>query len=161
MSDSPNDPLPPPPPSAPVPPPAPDPAPPPPSAPPPPPGPIPTGTASGVGEKLPFGAGSVSVADDKLFCILSHFLSIIIWLWKKDESPAVNMAGKEALNFHITALIAQAALWILAFIPVVGCITAPLGMIAGLASLVLCIIGALKTSDGYFYKYPFNLRLIS
>ena len=155
MSDSSNDQQPPPPPSDSVPPPAPE------AAPPPPAGSIPAAAGPGQAERLPFGAGSVSASDDKLFCILSHFLSVIIWLWKKDESPAVNMAGKEALNFHITALIVQVALWVLAFIPFVGCITAPLSLVAGLATMVLCILGALKTSDGYFYKYPFNLRLIS
>jgi uncharacterized Tic20 family protein len=117
--------------------------------------------ASGGGERLPYGAGALSASDDKLFCILNHFLSIIIWLWKKDESPAVNMSGKEALNFHITAAIVLTVLTILSSIPLLGCITFPVLLLAGVATLVLCIIGALKASDGYFYKYPVNLRLVS
>lgn len=112
------------------------------------------------GERLPLGAGALSVSDDKLYCILNQFLSLIIWLWKKDESPAVNLSGKEALNFHITSLIVQVVLGILSMIPFLGCLTVPISLIAGLGTLVLCVIGALKTSDGYFYKYPVNLRLI-
>jgi hypothetical protein len=130
-------------------------------APPPPPAPAYGQTApTGTGERLPLGAGAVSASDDKLYCILNQFLALIIWLWKKDESPAVNLSGKEALNFHITALIAQVGLWIASLIPFVGCLTVPISFLAGLGTLVLCIIGALKTSDGYFYKYPINLRLI-
>lgn len=93
--------------------------------------------------------------------MLCQFLSLIIWLWKKDESPAVNLSGKEALNFHITAGIAMFGLTMLNTIPILGlCIFTPMFGILWLAVVVLCVIGALKTSDGYFYKYPINLRLI-
>ena len=139
------------------------PPPPPPAEPPPPPasaGSFPP-PAGGGGERLPYGAGALSASDDKLYCILNHFLSIIIWLWKKDQSPAVDISGKEALNFHITATIVLVVLSILSSIPLLGCIAFPVLLLAGVATLVLCIIGALKASDGYFYKYPVNLRLIS
>ena len=51
---------------------------------------------------MPYHWVQTFVTDDKLYCTLSHLFSLIIWLWKKDESPAVNVHGKEALNFHIT-----------------------------------------------------------
>lgn len=137
--------------------------------PPPPPAPEPTPVSplpppSPNGETLPFGAGRLSASDDKLYCILAQFFSIIIWPWKKDESPAVNQSGKEALNFLITVLIPQVGIMLISSIPglgqILGCMLAPISFLIGLAGLVLAIIGALKTSDGYFYKYPVNLRLI-
>jgi uncharacterized protein len=109
---------------------------------------------------LPFGSGKLSVADDKLYCILAQFFSFIIWPWKKDESPAVNLSGKEALNFFLTALGAQIGLGILGQIPVAGCVFSLLGTAVGIATLVLVVIAALKASEGKFYQYPVNLRLI-
>jgi uncharacterized Tic20 family protein len=112
-------------------------------------------------EKLPFGAGVLSTTDDQFYSLLSQFIPLIIWLWKKDESPAVDMAGKEALNFHLTAVIALAVLTLANAIPVLGlCIFTPMFALVLLAAMLLCLLGALKTSDGYFYKYPVNLRLI-
>lgn len=125
---------------------------------PPPPEPTPSG------DTLPLGAGKLSAADDKLYCILAQFFSFIIWPWKKDESPAVDKSGKEALNFLITVLIPQIGIMLISSIPalgqILGCLLAPISLLIGLAGLVLAIIGALKTSDGYFYKYPVNLRLL-
>jgi len=112
-------------------------------------------------EKLPFGAGVLSATDDQFYSLLSQFIPLIIWLWKKDESPAVDMAGKEALNFHLTVVIGLAVLTLANAIPVLGlCIFTPMFALVSLAAMVLCLLGALKTSDGYFYKYPVNLRLI-
>ncbi len=131
----------------------------PPAAPPPPPDPA-APLPGGAGERLPFGAGMLPASQDKLHCMLSHLVPAIIWLWKKDESPAVNRAGKEALNFHVTAAIGLTALGILTSIPILGCLTFPVLLLALMATVALCIVGALKASDGYFYKYPVNLRLI-
>jgi uncharacterized Tic20 family protein len=109
---------------------------------------------------LPFGSGKLSAADDRLFCILAQFFSFIIWPWKKDESPAVDLSGKEALNFFLTAFGVQIVLAILAQIPVVGCLSSILSTAVGIATLVLVVIAALKASDGKFYRYPISLRLI-
>jgi len=95
-----------------------------------------------------------------MYCVLCQFFSLIIWLWKKEQSPAVDLSGKEALNFHITALIALTALSILDIIPFIGCLTLPVTFLVVLGAIVLCIVAALKASDGFFYKYPVNLRLI-
>jgi uncharacterized Tic20 family protein len=113
-------------------------------------------------ERLPFGTGTLSAADDKLYATLSQIIPLVVWLWKKDESPAVNQAGREALNFHLTATIVLAGMSLINAIPVLGwCVFAPMFAVVWAGALALSIIGALKTSDGYFYKYPVNLRLIS
>jgi uncharacterized Tic20 family protein len=137
------------------------PPPPPPPAPPPPPPPAAAAPPVNTGvDRLPFGAGLLPASTDKLHCILSHLVPGIIWLWKKDESPAVNTTGKEALNFHLTALIGLTGLSILSSIPIIGCLAFPVLLLALAVSVIQCVVGALKASDGYSYKYPVNLRLI-
>lgn len=108
----------------------------------------------------PYGTGKLNAADDKLYCTLAHIFSVIIWLWKKDESPAVNVHGKVATNFLVTALIITIPLAVLSGIPVLGCIVAPIALIVGLALFILMVIGALKANDGKLFKYPVNFNLI-
>jgi hypothetical protein len=107
-----------------------------------------------------YGSGKLSASDDKMMCTLCHIFSLIIWLWKKDESPAVNAHGKEAVNFLITILILFVALSILSLIPVLGCVMIPVTIIVAAGAFVFQIIGALKAQDGKLYRYPVNLRLI-
>lgn len=81
---------------------------------------------------------------------------LIVWLIKKNEMPFVDDQGKEALNFHITVLIAA-----LIISPTV-CIGIGVFLLIGLAlaSLILAIIGAMKANEGIAYRYPWTLRLI-
>ncbi len=115
---------------------------------------------SGGSETLAFGAGKLSASDDKLYCILAQFFAIIIWLWQKDSSPAVDKSGKEALNFHITFAGVLIILNILSLVPFLGCLLVPVVLVAAVGGVVLIVIATLKTSEGKFYRYPFNLRLI-
>ena len=39
-------------------------------------------------------------------------------------------------------------------------ITIPLGILLGIAWLVLTIIAAMKANEGVAYRYPFTLRLV-
>lgn len=82
---------------------------------------------------------------------------LIVWLVKKKDFPFVDDQGKEAMNFHITVLIALAAC-----VPAVLCVG--LGVIAmigiGIAATVLTIIAGMRANEGIAYRYPFTLRLI-
>ena len=120
--------------------------------------PLPTGPA--------YGSGKLSESDDKMFCILSHILGIVVgfvapllfWLLKKDESPAVEAHAKEALNFQITLMIAYVACVVLAG---VTCgILSPLIFVPIVYNVVMCIIATMKANEGKLYRYPFTLRLI-
>ena len=103
---------------------------------------------------------------DKTFAILSHiggiffgFIpSLIIYLIKKSEPghefDAEN--AKEALNFQISIMIAWFACFILTF-AIIGAFLIPIII---LANLILCIIAAVKASNGENYRYPLTLRLI-
>jgi uncharacterized Tic20 family protein len=87
---------------------------------------------------------------------------LIIWLIKKDTMPFASDQAKEALNFNITLLIISVVL-VLATLFTLGLaifITMPLGVIIGIAWLVLTIMAAMKANNGEAYRYPFTLRLI-
>ena len=87
---------------------------------------------------------------------------LIIWLVKKDTMPFVNDQAKEALNFNITLAIAFVVLIVVTMITfgIAIFLTFPLGVIIGLAGLVLQIMAGIKANEGVSYRYPFTLRLV-
>lgn len=105
-----------------------------------------------------------------LGCIITgHWLGIgcflgplIIWLVKKDTMPFVDDQGKEALNFNITVGIIFLALLLLTVITLgLGVLIAwPVGVVVGVAWLVLTIVAAIRANEGVRYRYPYTLRLI-
>ncbi len=89
--------------------------------------------------------------------VFSVFPSLIVWLFKKDESAYIGEQAREALNFQITVLIASligSALVVVLF----GFLL--LGLI-WLANIVFCILAAIAASKGEYYRYPFTLRLLN
>jgi len=81
---------------------------------------------------------------------LGVFGPLIIWMIKKDESPFVDDQGKEALNFHLSVLIA-------ALVTAVTCI-GPL--IISVAALIYHIMAAVEANKGVYYRYPYTIRMI-
>ncbi len=85
---------------------------------------------------------------------------LIVWLVKKDEHPEVDAAGKDAVNFQITMLLAGIAAFILC-ITIIGLIVGiPLAIVVGLAAIILPIVGAVKTANGDGFRYPFAYPFI-
>lgn len=91
---------------------------------------------------------------------ISILAPLIIWLMKKDTMPYVDYHGKEAVNFNISffiwfivALIVGLALFLVG-----AFLTIP---IVGITWFVLVIIGAVKASNGEYYRYPFTIRLVN
>lgn len=109
---------------------------------------------------------SISAGQDKTFAILAHigglFTSwiapLIIFLIKKSDPDSTFAAdqAKEALNFQITVFLIYVACFFLSFV-VIGLF---LFWIAMMSNLVLCIVAAVKSSNGVAYRYPLTLRLI-
>lgn len=87
---------------------------------------------------------------------------LVMWQIKKNESAFIDDQGKEALNFNLTLLMAGLALIILTVITFgLGIfLTAPLGLVLGVAWLVFAILGGIKANEGIAYRYPYILRLI-
>lgn len=118
------------------------------------------------------GEAKISESDAKMWCLLSHLAALagivvpvfgmalgplIIWLIKKDEHPAIDYHGKEALNFNICFLIYFFVGWVLIF-AFVGILLLP---IIWIAWLVLVIIAAIKVSNGEPWRYPMIFRLVN
>ena len=79
---------------------------------------------------------------------------IIIWLMKKDESPLIAAIARQAIlvNVIVYALVIVGAVLFLTIILIPAVILA--WCVAGLAAIVLPIVGAVKANDGIYYRYP-------
>jgi len=104
--------------------------------------------------------------EQRLGMMLAHLLSFtgnivaaaIFWVVTKDENdkPFVQEAAKEVLNFQINVFVAMIICGFLMLL-LIGFLLMPLVLIA---ALILTIIGAIKSSGGELYRYPFIIRLI-
>jgi uncharacterized Tic20 family protein len=81
---------------------------------------------------------------------------LIVMLTKGKESGFVRDQAVEALNFHITVLIASIVSGIL-IIVIIGIILLPVVLVG---AAVFTIIAAVTASRGEAYRYPVNLRLV-
>ena len=103
--------------------------------------------------------------DDKNMAVLGHLLgllfgfipSLIIWLVNKDKNQYVEGQAKEALNFQITLTIGFFVAWITSFL-FIGALLFP---VLWVMEVVFCIMGAVASSKGEYYRYPVSIRLIS
>ena len=115
----------------------------------------------------------LSEADDKQWAGLAHLLgilgiipSLVIWLVFKDRGHRVNVEGKEALNFQISAAIIVVGYSILNLIltAVTFGFWALIGWLPYLAIWVLAIVwsimGFQAVNNGGSYRYPINFRFI-
>ena len=87
----------------------------------------------------------------------------IVWLFKKNRFPLVDVLGKESMNFQIAMSIYITIAFILAFgfTPVlIGFLLYPVGGILIVADIVLTIVATIKASNNEPYRYPFIFRLI-
>jgi uncharacterized Tic20 family protein len=78
------------------------------------------------------------------------------WLWKRDAHPALDRAGKEALNFQLTMMLAVLVSIPLCFI-LVGI---PLLIAAATLMVVMPIVAAIRTVNGVAYRYPLTVRFV-
>lgn len=92
---------------------------------------------------------------------------LIIMLTQGNESPWVRRQAVESLNFQLSCLIYSLVGTVVAF--VLAIVTLGIGLIliipaflaAGVAWLVLTILGAVRASSGLDYRYPLTLRLVT
>lgn len=107
----------------------------------------------------------LSPPDERLWALLAHLsifvLSIIgpiiILVVLGKRSAFVADQSKEALNFHISVLIASFVSFLLCFV-IIGFVLLPVVIIG---SMVLGVIGGLQANQGIRYRYPLTLRLVS
>jgi uncharacterized Tic20 family protein len=86
-----------------------------------------------------------------------HLLGpLIVWLYKRDDSPEIDAHGKEALNFQISMLIYNVVAAIFCFILIGFFFLAILWVL----NAVFVIIASIQASDGKFYRYPMTIRFL-
>ena len=93
-------------------------------------------------------------------------IPLLIWQLKKNEFPAINNQGKEAVNFQISITLFLILGFILVFFSAISYLSlVPLGLllitIVILYDIIYTIVAAIKAGDGEEYRYPISLRLIS
>ncbi len=109
---------------------------------------------------------------EKNWAVLSHlgglipvaFLSVIIpllvWLFKGSDSAFVEKQSKEALNFQVSLIIYLMVAVSIAFTIIGIPIAIGTFIFFWLTNLICSLKGAVRTSRGRTYTYPFNLRLV-
>ncbi|MEO8703525.1 MAG: DUF4870 domain-containing protein [Kofleriaceae bacterium] len=91
---------------------------------------------------------------------------LVLWLVKRQDDPAVDEHGKEAVNWQIAVTIYSIAMVIVMFIlaAVIGGAGIALGFLGIFAAVVLDIVsiirGALAASRGESFRYPLSIRFI-
>lgn len=81
---------------------------------------------------------------------------LVIWLIKKDVYPFVNEQGKESLNFQISVTIYAFAALLLSII----LIGIPILIALFFFNFIMVVIAAIKSNDGFHYRYPLSIELI-
>jgi len=92
-----------------------------------------------------------------LFPFGNIIIPLVIWLSKKDSSSYIAMHGLESLNFQISLTIAAIVAGFLCFL-IIGFFILPVICVLG---IVFPIIAAIKANDGFDYRYPMTVRLVS
>jgi uncharacterized Tic20 family protein len=104
--------------------------------------------------------------DARTFAMLAHLLGavlgflgpLVIWIVKKEEHPFVEDQAREALNFHLTLLIAYAGLIVVFFATCgFGVVLYPVVFVG---QIVFGILGAVQANGGEYYRYPVTIRMV-
>lgn len=100
-------------------------------------------------------------SDETLWAVLGHVSffvipligPLIVILIKGNESRFVRDQAAEALNFHLTLLIASVVL-------ALTLIGLPLLLLVAFWGAVFTVVAAVRSSRGEAYRYPATLRLV-
>lgn len=115
--------------------------------------------------------------DDRVWATLAHLSAVIaavvsagwltivgplvVWLAKKDSSLFVRNAAAGAFNFTLTMWIVSLVGWILTVTLIGAPIGIPMIFIGGIGSIILGVVGAIKTWGGEAYTYPWQVRVLN
>lgn len=114
--------------------------------------------------------------DDRALAVLAHlsplialvlsagFLSflgpLLVWLIWRERSDMVRNAAASAFNFNLTVWLASIIAWICLFTVVLIPLAIVLWALAGIAQVVLSILGAVRANNGIVYRYPFQVPIL-
>lgn len=106
--------------------------------------------------------GVEPTSDDRMWGLLVHLSPLvslgivgplIAFLIYKDKSEFIADQAKEALNFHISLLLAG----VVCGVTIVGLLLLPVVLVG---SLIYGIIAGMEANKGIRYRYPYTLRLV-
>ena len=111
------------------------------------------------------GAPAGSTTDPKTMAMLAQLLGIftgflgplIIFLVNGDKDPFVKHHSTEALNFHLTVLIAEVVSAVLMLV-LIGFLTF---FVVWIVALVFSIQATIAANRGEWYRYPISIRFVS
>ncbi|MFP5415943.1 MAG: DUF4870 domain-containing protein [Actinomycetes bacterium] len=122
-------------------------------------------------------AGRRPTGDDRLWAMLAHLSSpiaaivsggwltiagpLVVYLAKKDSSAFARNAAAGAFNFTISMWLMSLVGWILTITVIGAIIGIPMILIGTFGSIVLGLVGAIKTWNGEAYTYPWQVKILS
>jgi len=91
-----------------------------------------------------------------LFPFAGLIIPILIWQFKKEEMPELDVHGKIIANWIITELIYS----FICLILVLVAIGIFLFILLAILSIIFPIIGAIKANEGRVWKYPLSMSFV-
>lgn len=85
---------------------------------------------------------------------------LIAWFIYRDRSTFVRSQAAEAFNFQVTMWLAVLAGGLLCATALLAPVGVALMLAAALCSIVLGIVGAVRTANGDLYRYPWRIELL-
>ena len=86
-----------------------------------------------------------------------HLLGpLLVWLWRRGESPGADSAGREAVNFQVSVTLYAGILVVL--IPDTGELAALVALFG--LDMILVLLAAARTRRGLPFRYPLTLRVL-
>lgn len=97
------------------------------------------------------------------FVAIAALGPLVVWLIRKDVDGFSERHAREALNFNLTILLLVVAGIALSIITlgVALIVVVPLGLVIGVAWIVVTILAAVRASEGREYQYPLTIRFVS
>ncbi len=90
------------------------------------------------------------------FPLASILGPLVIWSMKKGEHEFIDEQGREAVNFHLSALLIEIVLVILCMF----LIGIPLLIAFEIFKLIIMIVAIMRASSGEHHRYPLTVRFV-
>lgn len=97
------------------------------------------------------------------FVALAFLGPLLVLMLKGNESAKVRAHAVESLNFQLSMLAYGVAAAILSLVTLglALIVVLPLALAAAVFWFVATLLGALRASEGAFYRYPLSIRFVS
>lgn len=84
----------------------------------------------------------------------------IVWQLKKGEHPSIDEAGREAVNFQLTMLVAGIVAGILCATIIGLVVGVPMAIACGVLATVCPVVAGIRAANGERFRYPFTYAFL-